>query len=117
VIRIGGQNQCIGTVYYLCLTLSAFDGFLLVVGLWNHFAGSRRKEARWRDVTCGGATVDGAPPHKRVMGNLVTLRRAVAPEQSFEWFGIGETKAFARFGIYSTSVCTNVPHTSTTSIC
>jgi len=58
MIRIGGQNQCIGTIYYLCLTLNNVGKLLLVVGLWNHFARSGRKEARWRNVTCGNATAD-----------------------------------------------------------
>lgn len=37
VIRIGGQNQCIGTVDYLRLTLNYLIELLLVLDLGRHF--------------------------------------------------------------------------------
>ena len=60
MVQIGGQNQCIWTVYYLCFTLNNLSELVLVIRLAT-ILGDRDdivKEARWRAVTCGGATAD-----------------------------------------------------------
>ena len=67
MVQIGGQNQYIWTVYYLCFILNSLSELVLVIRLGT-ILGDRDnivKEARWRAVTCGDATADiVASPHE-----------------------------------------------------